>query len=188
MHGIIRQGWKVEIWCETRSDLIDAPLIALMAKAGVKYIAYGLESVDPVVLKAINKRVDLRQFADVVRATQAAGIEAEVFTLYGLPRQTRDSAVQTLRFLQSLGVKIVGNSSGQQLFLFYGTDVYNNPKKHGIRLLRKHTPLYLSAGADFETDWMSVRDIAFVARKYKAASTGSSARGKECISLLPSKM
>jgi anaerobic magnesium-protoporphyrin IX monomethyl ester cyclase len=170
MRGIIKKRWKIEIWCETRSDLVDPPLIRLMAKAGVKYIAYGLESIDPKVNKAFNKRIDLRQFAETIRMTRSAGIEPEVFTLYGLPKQTRESALSTLDFLLELGVKISCNSAGQQLFLFFGTDVFNHPRKYGIRLLKKRGPLYLSPGTDFETDWMTKRDIAFVARKYKDAA------------------
>jgi anaerobic magnesium-protoporphyrin IX monomethyl ester cyclase len=170
MRGIIRRRWKVEIWCETRSDLVDPQLLRLMANAGVTYIAYGLESVDPEVNKAVHKRVDLRQFEETVRMTRSAGIEVEVFTLYGLPKQTRESALRTLRFLQGLEVKISFNSAGQQLFLFFGTDVFDHPRKYGIRLLKKRTPLYVSTGADFETDWMTKKDIAYVARQYQAAS------------------
>jgi anaerobic magnesium-protoporphyrin IX monomethyl ester cyclase len=167
MRGIIRKRWNVEIWCETRADLMDEGLLELMAKAGVKYVAYGLESVDPAVNRAINKRIDLRQFEKIMRATQAAGIEAEVFTLYGLPKQTRQSCLKTLKFLQDLGVKISGNSAGQQLNLFFGTDVLDDPRKYGIRLFKKRRPLYCSPECDFHTDWMTTRDIAFVARKYK---------------------
>jgi hypothetical protein len=108
--------------------------------------------------------------------TQAVGIEPEVFTLYGLPKQTRESAVRTLRFLQDLGVKISCNSAGQQLFLFFGTDVLAHPRKYGIRMFKKRGPLYFSQGADFETDWMTTRDIAFVARKYKEAGIGTKKR------------
>jgi radical SAM superfamily enzyme YgiQ (UPF0313 family) len=187
MRAIIKKRWKIEIWCETRSDLVDAELLSLMAKAGVKYIAYGLESVDQEVNKALNKRIDLRQFVETIRMTQSAGIEPEVFTLYGLPKQTRDSALRTLRFLQGLDVKISFNSAGQQLILFFGTDVLDSPRKYGIRLFKKRRPFYFSAGADFETNWMTTRDIAFVARKYKSASAGKNSHGKGCISLLPAR-
>ena len=188
MRGIIKKRWKIEIWCETRAELVDAQLLKLMAKAGVKYIAYGLESVDPAVNKAINKRIDLRQFEETIRSTQSAGIVPEVFTLYGLPKQTRQSSLKTLSFLQDLGIKIIGNSAGQQLILFFGTDLLDNPPKYGIRLFKKLRPLYFSAGANFQTDWMSTRDIAFVARKYKSASTGKNSRGKGCISLLAGRV
>lgn len=172
MRAIIKKRWKIEIWCETRADLVDKELLSLMAKAGVKYIAYGLESVDPEVNGAINKRVDLRRFAETIRMTRSAGIEPEVFTLYGLPKQTRESALKTLRFLLDLKVKISYNSAGQQLFLFFGTDVFNHPRRYGIRPLKKRLPLYLSSGADFETDWMTKRDFAFVAGKYGQAGQG----------------
>jgi len=184
MRGIIKKHWKIEIWCETRAELVDAGLLNLMSKAGVKYLAYGLESVDPAVNRMINKRIDLRQFAETIRLTQSAGIEPEVFTLYGLPKQTRQSSLETLSFLQDLGVKIIGNSAGQQLILFFGTDVLDNPLKYGIRLFKKRRPLYFSAGANFQTDQMTSRDIAFVAGKYKSASAGKNSRGKGCISLL----
>lgn len=184
MRGIIRRRWKVEIWCETRSDLVDARLLGLMAKAGVKYVAYGLESADPAVNQAVNKRIDLRRFAQAIRMTRAAGIEPEVFTLYGLPKQSRESAVRTIRFLQALGVRISYNSAGQQLFLFFGTDVLNNPRKYGIRLLKKRVPLYVSPGADFETAWMTKKDIAYVAGQYRAAGMRDkkkASRGSSCL-------
>jgi anaerobic magnesium-protoporphyrin IX monomethyl ester cyclase len=184
MQGIIKKRWKIDIWCETRAELVDADLLDFMAKAGVKYIAYGLESVDPVVNKAINKRIDLARFEETVRLTQSKGIEVEVFTLYGLPKQTKESCLKTLDFLKRMSIKITANSAGQQLILFFGTDVLDHPRKYGIRLLNRHRPLYVSAGADFETDWMTKRDIAFVARKYKASHTGPNARGKSCISVV----
>jgi len=188
MRGIIKKHWEIEIWCETRVELVDANLLNLMSRAGVKYLAYGLESVDQEVNKAINKQIDLRQFEETIRLTQSTGIEPEVFTLYGLPKQTRQSCLKTLSFLQGLGVKINGNSAGQQLFLFFGTDIHDNPPKYGIRLLKKRRPLYLSAGVDFQTDWMTKRDITFVARKYKSASEGKDSRGKGCISLVSGKV
>jgi anaerobic magnesium-protoporphyrin IX monomethyl ester cyclase len=169
MRGIIERRWQTEIWCETRSDLVDAPLLGLMAEAGVKRIAYGLESVDEAVNRLLDKRIDLSRFAETIRMTQSVGIEPEVFTLYGLPKQTRESALQTLRFIQGLGVKVAWNSVGQQLHLFYGTDILDNPRKYGIRLLERGRPAYVSPGTDFETDRMTKKDIAFVARKYREA-------------------
>jgi anaerobic magnesium-protoporphyrin IX monomethyl ester cyclase len=164
----IKRRWKVEIWCETRTDLIDRPLLALMAKAGVKYIAYGLESVDLRVNKTLRKPIDLDQFEEIVKLTREAGIEPEVFTLYGLPGQSKESCYKTLDFLKRLKIKIAGNSAGQQLHLFFGTDIADAPARYGIRLLKKRRPLYLSPGIDFETKHMKRRDIAKVAKAYKA--------------------
>jgi len=89
MRGIIKRRWKVQIWCETRTDIIDRPLLALMAEAGVTYIAYGLESVDSLVNKALRKPINLAHFEKIIGFIRGVGITPEVFTLYGLPGQTR---------------------------------------------------------------------------------------------------
>ena len=183
MRGIIKRRWKVEIWCETRADLIDRPLLALMAKAGVRYIAYGLESADPSVNKTLRKPIDLEQFEGIVKLTREVGIEPEVFTLYGLPGQSAESCFKTLDFLKRLKIKTVGNSAGQQLNLFFGTDIADAPARYGIRLLKKRRPLYLSPGTDFVTEHMKRRDIATIAKAYKALHPRNVRKG-DCISLL----
>ncbi len=187
MRGIIKRRWKIQIWCETRTDLIGPPLLALMAKAGVTHIAYGLESVDPIVNKILRKPVDLARFEKIVKFTQSVGIEAEVFTLYGLPGQTKKSCLKTLDFLKRLGIKIIGNSSGQQLHLFFGTDINDDPARYGIRFpkKKKSRPPYLSAGMDFVTEYMSRRDIIEVSKAYEALHPRNN-RGKKgaCISLV----
>jgi len=91
-----------------------------------------------------------------------------VFTVYGLPEQTIKSCLKTLDFLKRLGIKIVKNSSGQQLHLFFGTDITDAPARYGIRLSKKPRQLYLSAGMDFETKYMKRRDIIKVAKAYEA--------------------
>lgn len=169
MRGIIKRRWKVQIWCETRTDLIDEPLLALMAKAGVTHIAYGLESADPAVNKILRKPIDLARFEEIVKFTQSVGIEVEVFTLYGLPKQTKESCLKTLDFLKRLGIKIAGNSSGQKLHLFFGTDIADDPQRYGIRLSNKRLPLYLSAGMDFTTEFMKRLDIVKVSKAYEAS-------------------
>ncbi len=185
MRGIIKRRWKIEIWCETRVDLINTPLLALMAKAGVTHIAYGLESADPAVNKVLRKPIDLGYFEKIVRATQFLGMEAEVFTLYGLPGQNKKSCLETLDFLKRLGIRIIGNSAGQKLHLFFGTDIDDDPARYGIRPSKKSRPLYLSAGADFVTECMSRRDIVKVSLAYAAAHPRNK-RGKKgaCISLV----
>ena len=183
MRGIIKRRWKVQIWCETRADLIDRPLLALMAKAGVRFIAYGLESVDLRVNKTLRKSIDLDQFEKIVKFTREVGIEPEVFTLYGLPGQSKESCFKTLSFLKRLGIKIVGNSAGQQLHLFFGTDIADAPERYGMRLLKKRRPPYLSPGTDFVTECMNRRDINTVAKAYKAMHHRNERNGA-CISLL----
>jgi radical SAM superfamily enzyme YgiQ (UPF0313 family) len=168
MRGIIKKRWKIHFWCETRADLVDKDVLSIMAKAGARTIAYGLETVDKNVMKAINKKIDLDNFKKVVKMTQALGIEAEVFTLYGLPKQTYESSRKTLEFVKSLKVKIIGNSQGQQLVLYFGTKIYESAKKFGIHFMQKKLPLFLSAGTKFETEYMNRQEISLISKRYQA--------------------
>jgi anaerobic magnesium-protoporphyrin IX monomethyl ester cyclase len=171
MRGVIKKRWKIKIWCETRTDLVDKEMLAIMAKAGVKKIAYGLETVDKHVMEAINKRIDLDNFKKVVTLTRSLGMEVEVFTIYGLPKQTYESARKTLEFLNSIKVKIIGNSSGQQLALYFGTKIYDSAKKFGMHFIEKKRPLFLSPGTEFETEYMDRQEIALINKHYQAERT-----------------
>ncbi|MFH0790156.1 MAG: hypothetical protein V2A64_00825, partial [Candidatus Omnitrophota bacterium] len=113
------------------------------------------------------KPLDLNRFEEIVKFTQEAGIEPEIFTLYGLPKQNIESCFKTLDFLKRLGIKIAGNSAGQQLHLFFGTDIADAPARYGICLLKKRRPLYLSPGTDFVTEQMKRRDIVKIEEAYK---------------------
>ena len=159
MRGIIDYGWELSLWCETRTDLVDRDLLVLMAEAGMEQIAYGLEATSPSTLKAINKQLDLDRFKRTVQMTQDLGIKVDIFTLYALPEQTYEEACQTIEFVKSLGVKIFGNSAGQQLSLFFGTEFTDNPEKFGIHVQKEDRPLFLSPGIDFETDKMNATEI-----------------------------
>ncbi len=167
MRGIIRMKWKVQIWCETRDDLVDHALLALMSKAGVRRIAFGLESIDPAVNRAIGKRIDPASFAEKVRRAQSLGMEVEVFTQCGLPFQSKESCLRTVGFLKGLGISLRGNSGGQQMNLFFGTEFTRRPASFGIRVERRKRPAYLSPGTEFSTRWMTRQDIASVLQRYR---------------------
>jgi anaerobic magnesium-protoporphyrin IX monomethyl ester cyclase len=166
MEEIVKHGWKIDIWCETRDDLVDETLLKIMAKGGVKYIAYGLESADEKVNKILRKKIDLENFKRIIVATHAAGITPEVFTLYGLPGQDKESCLKTIKFLKSLNVNLVGNSAGQQLNLFFGTDINDNPAEYGITVDDNNYPLYFSPGIDYTTQYLKPSEIVKIARTY----------------------
>jgi radical SAM superfamily enzyme YgiQ (UPF0313 family) len=182
MDAVIKRRWNIEMWVETRADLVDNALLRRMAAAGVTRIAFGLESSDPSVNRMCNKNMDLLGFANAVRQSQQLGITVEAFTLYGLPGQTYESAAATVEFLKSLGIEISGNSAGQKLNLFFGTDVQRQPAQYGLRVSRRRRPKYISAGIDFVSGAMSSAQVKDIARLY--ARQHPKKEHGECISLL----
>lgn len=156
---IEREVKGVEFWCQTRYNLLDDALIALLKKCGGRTIAFGLESADPQVLGNIKKGLDTQKLSRVVKKVQGAGLETELFTLFGLPGESLEQAFSTLEFVRENKVAVEGNSISQQLHLFHGTPIAMEPQKHGVKPLPLTKPAYLSVCRDYETEAMGKRDI-----------------------------
>lgn len=159
LESIVEQVPGINFWCQTRYDLVDESLLLLLKKAGADNVAYGLESANPAVLEKINKSIDLERLSAIIRMTQEADINVELFSMFGLPAETFDQALGTLEFMKSNRVHIDGNSISQQAHLFFGTPMNNDPAAYGIRVLPRTRPAYLSPCREFETDSMSADEI-----------------------------
>jgi anaerobic magnesium-protoporphyrin IX monomethyl ester cyclase len=156
---IIKEVPGISFWCQTRYDLVNRELLSLLRRAGADNVAYGLESANPAVLERIRKPIDLERLSEVIRLTQGAGMNVELFSMFGLPGETLSQALGTLAFVKKNRVAIDGNSISQQAHLFFGAPMNDNPEVYGIHPLRHTRPAYLSVCRDYETDTMSADEI-----------------------------
>jgi anaerobic magnesium-protoporphyrin IX monomethyl ester cyclase len=179
LEGILRRGLKVEMWIETRADLLNPAVLRLMKRAGVYLVALGLESASPNVFPNLGKRLRPEEVREAVRLAFDAAIDVELFSQYALPNERREDALATLQFVQDCGVKIRGNSNAQQMQLYFGSRICSEYERHGVIPLRESFPPYLSIGAEFATRWMSREDIEQVKNAWKAASLDG---GKRVVS------
>jgi radical SAM superfamily enzyme YgiQ (UPF0313 family) len=115
----------VQWTCECRVDTVTPELLRAMAAAGCWCIFYGLESLDPDSLKAINKKTDVQQIRDAVRATREAGIEVRAIFIVGLPHDTPEKARAQLREITKLNLDFVKFTV---LTPYPGTQLYNQVK------------------------------------------------------------
>jgi anaerobic magnesium-protoporphyrin IX monomethyl ester cyclase len=85
-----------------RVDSADRDLYEKMAKAGVKFISFGIESGNQEILNYYNKKVTLSQ----VRKAINLSIEMNIITwgnfIFGAPVETREQLQETLEFSLSL--------------------------------------------------------------------------------------
>ncbi len=178
LEGILRRGIHASLWLETRADLVDKELLALMAKAGVRVVAYGLESASQRVLEMLGKSISLEVLGKAVKMSRSHGLDVELFSQYGLPGETQQDALVTLEFVRSL-VPIRGNTNAQQMRLYFGAVLTDDPESYGIRPLDHERPAYISVGARYETKWMSAEQIHQVRDLWQAASLDG---GKRMVS------
>ncbi len=164
------RGISTPFWCQTRSDLIDAGLLEKLHTAGADTVAFGLESGSEDVLENTNKGIQLSWLRENVKKVQSLGIDAELFSIFGLPGESIEDARRTIEFVRSLGVPILSNSGSQQMQLYFGSIYEKNPERYGIKLLPGYRPFYLSAGDQYETQTMSQADIRKVRNLWALAN------------------
>lgn len=92
------------VWiCETRYDVVDAELLALMKRAGCREIHYGLETADEGLFEEVGKPggpVSLDRFAEAIELTKRADLRAHLHLIIGLPGESWKTIRRTIAFLR----------------------------------------------------------------------------------------
>lgn len=179
LEEIARRDLKLDMWIETRADMLNKELIALMKRAGVNMIAMGLESASENVYPHLNKNLDPDRIREAIEMAFAAGLDVELFSQYALPHERFVDAMQTLNFVKESGVKIRGNSNAQQMQIYYGSEIAADPAKFGVKPLRDSFQPCMAIGTEFETEWMTRREIEKIKAAWKIESLDG---GKRVVS------
>ena len=176
---ILTEGLDVEIWLQTRADLVNVALIKKMKQAGVTTIAFGLESASKRVLSRLGKHISAEKVAEAIRLAQSQDIEVELFTMFGLPYERFEDSVETLEFVKKNKVKIMGNTNSQQMQIYFGAPMARDYKEYNIRPLNNNRPAYISIGNQYETEYMSHQEIHKMQDLWRANSLDG---GKRVVS------
>jgi uncharacterized radical SAM superfamily protein len=85
-----------------RADKMDRELVILMKQAGCTSIAFGIESGNSETFDSIKKGEPLSIIVDAVKLVKEVGIKAVGYFIIGLPGDTLDKFIETVRFQRSL--------------------------------------------------------------------------------------
>jgi len=144
-----------------------------LKKAGAVACALGVESGNERVLALIDKGAPVKVVSDVIDRLSSAGVAAEAMCFTDFPTETKDEALDTLRFLDErrdrIAVYIVG-----EFGLTHGSLVAQEPSKFGMREVwqLEGDRLGLSLFFDPETVWKDDDDRAIVDEELSALSEG----------------
>lgn len=98
---------------ELRAERLTAAEVRLLAEAGFAEVEIGLQSVDPLAQKLMNRKTDPAAFARGAKMLVEAGIAPRADLIIGLPGDTVDSVRRTIEFLASSRAGILPASSGR---------------------------------------------------------------------------
>ena len=96
---IINRKLNITFEGSTRANLLDEELVALMKKAGLSRLSFGLETVDEDMRKTMNKKVPLEAYTESNALLNKYNVEALNSVMIGLPGETEANVWKTLNFL-----------------------------------------------------------------------------------------
>lgn len=100
--GLIRRHYDLNIWAYSRVDTAAAVPAEMLRAAGIRWLAFGIESGAARVRDDIDKRFDDGEVYRVLEAVQGAGIHVMGNFIFGLPEDDVASMRQTLDLARAL--------------------------------------------------------------------------------------
>lgn len=126
--GIRREGLEFRWYCNTRVHLVDPDLLRTMRAAGCSGISFGVESGNQKVLDRVSKQATVEQAAHAIGWAKEAGIKTYCAFILGLPGETEESAMDTIRF----ALRTLPNGAQFNVLAPYpGTELYETLRKAG---------------------------------------------------------
>lgn len=112
---------ELNIWAYARIDTVKPETLSLMRRAGIRWLALGIESGSAHVRDGAIKSLDDNDIRNVVKAIKDAGISVIGNFIFGLPDDTMESMQATLRLSKELNCEFVNYYSampypGSRLF------------------------------------------------------------------------
>ena len=97
---ILQEGMQFDWWCFCRLENgFTKEIFELAKKAGCQDIGFGLESGNQRVLDFINKGTHLEVAKRVIMDSRSSGIDVNLQVMLGLPSETLQEALDTIKFL-----------------------------------------------------------------------------------------
>lgn len=123
---ILEKRLQIEWKCEGRVDRVDAEMLKIMKKAGCAFIAYGVESGNQDGLNYLKKGTNIAQIRRAFELTRQAGIKPMAYFILGIPVETYEQSLNTIKFAKELNPDYAQFSI---LSPYKGTKLYEDSKK-----------------------------------------------------------
>lgn len=130
---LIERNYDINAWAYARIDTVDADLLKKLAEAKIKWICYGIESINNRSMEDVKKaQYDKKKIRDVIRMTHDAGLYVIANYMFGLPDDDDvDSMKETLAFARELNCEWINLYS---TMAYPGSKLYFDCVKNNIPL------------------------------------------------------
>jgi anaerobic magnesium-protoporphyrin IX monomethyl ester cyclase len=120
------------------SDTLNRELLELMREAGCTFLVFGIESGSQKIMDTIKKGITADKVRTAAKLTSEMGIGTFASFILGLPGETPETAQESVALAREIFEGYGVQYGFHFLSPFPGTEVYEEAKKFGIRLLTKN--------------------------------------------------
>ncbi|MFH1957668.1 MAG: radical SAM protein [bacterium] len=128
---IIEREYKLNIWVYARIDTMRESLLAKMKKAGINWIAYGIESASEIVRRGVSKKIKSKKIKKIIEMTRDAGINMIGNFIFGLPDDNLETMRETLNMAKEFNFEYV---NFYVCMAYPGSKLYEEVIKNGLKL------------------------------------------------------
>jgi anaerobic magnesium-protoporphyrin IX monomethyl ester cyclase len=146
---------NIKWMCEARVDSVNNEILDQMTKSGCNWVNLGIESVNDIVLKKINKNQNSGIMEKTISKIKSRGLKVKLYIIYGLPFEPANIVQETIDFIEKTNPDHVSLFT---LVPYPGTDIWNNPQKYNIKKIVTDFNAYQHAvgGVKEELSWLPV--------------------------------
>lgn len=131
---LLEKGYDLNIWAYARIDTVKPENLHKMKKAGINWLALGIESGNPDVRDGASKRMRVKDIKHVVQTIQDAGIRVIGNYIFGLPDDNLETMQETLDMAMDLNCEFANFYCAMA---YPGSKLYEIAIKEGWELPRE---------------------------------------------------
>lgn len=152
-------GRDINIWAYARIDTVTPKSLRKMRQAGVRWLAYGIETGNDDIRKQIMKgKFDKQKIRDVVKMTKDEDINVLGNFMFGFWEDTMDTMKETLDFAKELNCEY---ANFYCTVAYPGSKLYDDMKSAGVKLPEKSIE-YAQLSPEFKplsTKYLSAKEV-----------------------------
>ncbi|MFA5083868.1 MAG: radical SAM protein [Candidatus Paceibacterota bacterium] len=155
---IIKNNYKLNMWCYARVETVDEPLLEKMKEAGMNWVAYGIESGSKGIREDVSRKMNLDMMKRAIEITKKIGINIVGNFIFGLP----GDSLKTMR--ESLDLAKEFNFEWANFYVamaYPGSELYDYALKNGIKLPENWSGYgqYSEDALPMSTEYLSAAEV-----------------------------